>query len=337
MPTQCTWDPVGRSFYLVEEAPHDGRTIHQFDADLNYVGEREPVVEPWIISTLAVRTARGQKPSLYFIIREGRESERFFLKSEAVDGQALEEIDISMPPETGSGWKDPVGLTWHPELDVFYYLERRSQTCVEMDIDGTTLRTFPLPDAPSRRSAQNRGLTFLPETNTLLATTASGSDLFPTRMVEFDLSGSLTGREIPIDAFVRVILRAEERLISGIVFAEGDVVAISRGGGNREELLRLELPAGPPPARFLRGDADGSLELGLSDPVFLLNFLFLGRRPLDCSDAGDADDDGALAVTDAIYVLNFLFLGGAPPPAPGQSCGEDPSPDGLPACEGGCP
>jgi len=46
---------------------------------------------------------------------------------------------------------------------------------------------------------------------------------------------------------------------------------------------------------------------------------------LGCSDAADSNDSGALDLADAIYVFNYLFVGGALPPAPGLSCGVDPT------------
>jgi hypothetical protein len=94
----------------------------------------------------------------------------------------------------------------------------------------------------------------------------------------------------------------------------------------QEDVFRL----GP---RFRRGDASGDGTVNLTDPVLLLNSLFLGRESPGCREAADADDDGVLNLTDAIAVLNFLFLGGANPPPPGpHDCGPDRTPDAL-GCE----
>ena len=49
----------------------------------------------------------------------------------------------------------------------------------------------------------------------------------------------------------------------------------------------------------------------------------------------DVDDDGRLLVTDAVRLLGYLFSGDEPLPPPAFSCGEDPTPDELGACEGG--
>ncbi len=87
-------------------------------------------------------------------------------------------------------------------------------------------------------------------------------------------------------------------------------------------------------ARFVRGDADSSGTINLTDGVVPLNYLFLGAAPPACMDAADVDDSGDLQLTDAIYLFNWLFLGGPEPTAPtgttsyiGDHCGEDPAPD----------
>jgi hypothetical protein len=70
---------------------------------------------------------------------------------------------------------------------------------------------------------------------------------------------------------------------------------------------------------FLRGDSDADGSLSISDAVFVLNYLFLGRGEPNCHDAADADDSGDLNITDAVRLLGFLFLGGGPLPPP-TSC-----------------
>lgn len=70
-------------------------------------------------------------------------------------------------------------------------------------------------------------------------------------------------------------------------------------------------------AKFLRGDADASSVVELTDAVYLLNHLFLGGPKPPCEDAADANDDGDLDISDAVTVLLYLFVGGAEPPFPG--------------------
>src|SRR6185503_2766496 len=92
-------------------------------------------------------------------------------------------------------------------------------------------------------------------------------------------------------------------------------------------------------ATFLRGDADQSGGIDLTDPVNIINSLFLGAGALPCLDSGDADDSGELDLTDPIQLLNFLFLGDGPPPPPYPFCGDDPTADSLGCARGAlsCP
>ena len=101
---------------------------------------------------------------------------------------------------------------------------------------------------------------------------------------------------------------------------------------------------GPPRApgygpRFRRGEANGDGAVDISDPVTVLQFLFVGGAEPSCLDAADADDSGVLDITDAIRLFGFLFLGGSAPPEPGPAaCGRDPTDDAL-GCAGSdsCP
>ncbi len=88
-----------------------------------------------------------------------------------------------------------------------------------------------------------------------------------------------------------------------------------------------------PPARFLRGEANGDGSIDLTDAVAVLFVLFAGLES-NCEDALDCDDSGQLDTTDAVFLLEYLFRGGAAPPAPAGSPGVDPTEDGDPlGCE----
>jgi hypothetical protein len=83
-------------------------------------------------------------------------------------------------------------------------------------------------------------------------------------------------------------------------------------------------------ASFIRGDANASGGLDISDGIRLLGHLFLGNpETLDCRDAADVDADGVLNIGDPIYLLNYLFTQGDAPEAPFPSCGASPVPGGL--------
>ncbi|MCZ6792944.1 MAG: hypothetical protein O7J95_04945, partial [Planctomycetota bacterium] len=80
---------------------------------------------------------------------------------------------------------------------------------------------------------------------------------------------------------------------------------------------------------FVRGNATFDANVDISDAIFVLSFLFLGREAPVCRDAADSDDDGQINLTDAIYLLGHLFLGGAAPPLPYPLAGLDPTADSL--------
>jgi glycoprotein endo-alpha-1,2-mannosidase len=84
-----------------------------------------------------------------------------------------------------------------------------------------------------------------------------------------------------------------------------------------------------------RGDCNGDEAQDISDPIALLEYLFLGGRLLDCLEACDTNDDGAADISDAVYLLGHLFLGGPAPDAPAfPSC--EPVPEALQCTGGNC-
>lgn len=72
--------------------------------------------------------------------------------------------------------------------------------------------------------------------------------------------------------------------------------------------------------RFIRGDADQSGGINISDAVAILSFLFIGGAET-CIAASDANASGSVAISDAVFLLSFLFLGGNPPSGPYPACG----------------
>ena len=81
---------------------------------------------------------------------------------------------------------------------------------------------------------------------------------------------------------------------------------------------------------FIRGDCDLSGRVEFVDALVELNVLFLEAPRWKCDDACDANDDGDLDLTDPITVLQYLFLEGPPPPFPGpERCDIDPTIDFL--------
>lgn len=58
---------------------------------------------------------------------------------------------------------------------------------------------------------------------------------------------------------------------------------------------------------FVRGDADRSGSVNISDAVIQLLHIFGSDGAMPCEDAADANDDGRLDITDPVVTLGFLF------------------------------
>jgi hypothetical protein len=85
----------------------------------------------------------------------------------------------------------------------------------------------------------------------------------------------------------------------------------------------------PLPGTFRRADVDGNGTLNITDPIGLLNHLFLAAARPPCFDAADANDDGLVNIADGIFSLNFQFTGGRAPATPFPGCGQDATEDTL--------
>lgn len=84
---------------------------------------------------------------------------------------------------------------------------------------------------------------------------------------------------------------------------------------------------------FQRGHVIGNGGIQIGDAVRILSDLFLGLSFIHCADAADVNDDGRIDITDPVYLLGYLFLGGPPPPEPFADCGLDPTEDVLACAE----
>jgi len=74
---------------------------------------------------------------------------------------------------------------------------------------------------------------------------------------------------------------------------------------------------------FIRGDANNDGDVNISDPSFLLTFLFQQGATPACADSADANDSESLDITDAIFLFNYLFRNGGALPPPFPDCGLD--------------
>jgi hypothetical protein len=89
-------------------------------------------------------------------------------------------------------------------------------------------------------------------------------------------------------------------------------------------------------SKLIRGDADGTARVNITDVIVILEHLFLGRSGLGCLDGADTDDSGVIDISDAVLLLNQQFRGGNPLPPPFPECGTDPTDDALGMCTTRC-
>lgn len=80
-----------------------------------------------------------------------------------------------------------------------------------------------------------------------------------------------------------------------------------------------------PGTRYIRGDADENGTLEMTDAINLLGWLFLGGEEPLCMDAANANGSSDVNIADPVYILQFLYAGGPPPPYPFPECGATPS------------
>lgn len=65
--------------------------------------------------------------------------------------------------------------------------------------------------------------------------------------------------------------------------------------------------------RYVTGDATGDGETGLSDVVYVINYVLKGGDSPVPVQAGDVNCDTLVDLVDMVYLINYLFRGGPPP------------------------
>ncbi len=78
------------------------------------------------------------------------------------------------------------------------------------------------------------------------------------------------------------------------------------------------------PALPVCGDANGDLNVDVSDPVYLTNYIFMGGDPPDPVECGEVNCDDKINLVDVVYLINYVFNSGTAP------C--DPDDDGATEC-----
>jgi hypothetical protein len=80
---------------------------------------------------------------------------------------------------------------------------------------------------------------------------------------------------------------------------------------------------------FVRGDRDANGQIQMADITGSLDYLFKSGAGPSCLDRLDANDDGAINISDPIYLLFYLYGSGSQPPQPFPGAGVDATGDAL--------
>lgn len=330
----CHWDsnshgaPVGSTYKEWLDSPYSAEGKRCQDCHMPSSGETdvfclwEPVTRnPRRLSTHGFRGTDAAQLSRAVTVE---------LSAARRDGPSGPEVACEVEvTNTGAGHAVPTGVTMRQAILV---VEARRASGFPLELlEGPRLPAWAgeggPPEAGYLAGQPGRGYAkitsdgrdervFDSEATSILADTrlaARSSDLSSYRF-------SLNGYQGPVAVRARVIHRRFWRdLRDERGFPDGDTLMAERAE---------TVPGGPP--EFIRGDADGSGRLDLTDALVTLGFYFRGDPGmLPCPDAADADDSGKLEITDGIRILGRLFLGDPPLPAPFPEAGPDPNQDAL--------
>lgn len=264
----------------------------------------------------------GFPPRLYedFIAVANTSDNRLRLSSLA-DPDSGTTINLRFPAEM----ENPRigGLTYipasAPSQQRFVVTERASGEIYFFRTNGNLVRSCS-PPSLFLNVAVGAGITYDPLRETLLTSFEDGvvRELYgdgppgtcPLTAPSFDISLEAVGNGFDQPGY-----------IGGIEISANTLLVCLPGNGTIFRTLLF--PFGPD---FIRGDFDRNSEVDLTDAVSAARYLFLGEASPACMDSADSNDDGILDISDPVYLLFYLFIANSPPPPPPfPQAGNDPT------------
>lgn len=109
---------------------------------------------------------------------------------------------------------------------------------------------------------------------------------------------------------------------NGVTAIGAPTVTITESNQGKVYVVATASICGDP---FLRGDCNEDSAVDIADAFALLESIFSGATIPTCSRACDANFDDVLNLADPVYALNYLFVGGDSPQEPFPGCGIAPS------------
>ena len=204
-PYQMTRNPDDGSFLVTVNTPSLSEDMFLFDSDFEFLNTiQSPVEPPILVAAVAIRsTPLGAE--IWSIGWEVRapwmQPQEFLLSIQDMSGAFIQlptVIDIPGPP-IGQALTYPCAMVHDPETDTFWFLERNTDTFLNMDLDGQIIGSFPHPQPPFQNFVFNLGAAFDPDRNSFTVTTSGPLDFKITQAVGMTDSGLLTGEVIPLD------------------------------------------------------------------------------------------------------------------------------------------
>lgn len=140
---------------------------------------------------------------------------------------------------------------------------------------------------------------------------------------EFDQRNQLRGLILPDGSRLSYQLNAADQITaiaSDLSLLENEDIPEAIVG-HQERVANNHPPADLPILEsacsgFRRGDVNTDNRVDIGDAIFLLKYLYLGEKGLNCIEALDVNGSESVDLSDAIYLLNYLFLGGDRPVFP---------------------
>ena len=315
-PFDVAADPASGDIFVTDNVGSSGQgAIYRFDDELNLLGE---IPSPWehpgpiaFLPHVKVQVPFGGLLTLDNVLAVGN--------TDPVTGSQVRIIDldgtvqIAFPLAVEADEARIGALTFLPGTNQFACLELTQRRIFVLNQNGGFIRSCVPPDFLLPTPLES-GLAYDPIQDTFLSIfedglvreVFSGESCLPT---SFEFSLESLGDGFTSTGF-----------FGGIEIARNTLLVCGRQ--SRALFQVLIFPSGP---TFKRGDFDQNNVVDLTDVVGSSNYLFRSSRTPKCLDAADANDDGVLDVSDPVFLLFYLFLQGPPPPPPFPEPGDDPT------------
>ncbi len=173
---------------------------------------------------------------------------------------------------------------------------------------GSVVDSLPIGGAPASLAITRSGVMFL----------AAGGFVGHGEVYSVDLSAFAvlrgSGNPIYTGLGVTAVIAVSDSTVVSCNFSDDTITEIAASG---RILATFRTGDGPvtaakyPACYVIKGDADGSGEINISDAVYLISYIF-GRGPAPISiEAGDMNCNSKVNISDAVSIILFVFSGGA--------------------------